>query len=364
MIPSVGYAAESKRAKLQPMRFERADPAADEVQLEVLYCGVCHSDLHQVRDEWGNTVYPCLPGHEIVGRVTRVGPAVTRFRVGQLGAVGCMIDSCGSCRGCSHGLEQYCEGPKGWTATYNGPMKPDGTNTFGGYSDTLVVREHFVLRVPDALAATGGDGHGLARVAPLLCAGITTYSPLRHWKVGPGQEVAVVGIGGLGHMAVKLARAMGARVTAITHSRDKVDDIRALGADDVLRSDDRDAMQAAEMRFDFVLSTIPDAYDVNPYVSLVRRDGTLVSVGVLAPYEKPLDNSEVAFHRRQVAGSLIGGIAETQELLDFCAEHGIVADVEVIPIQEVNAAFDRMQEGDVRWRSVIDMSTLRAERRA
>ena len=302
-------------------------------------------------------MYPCLPGHEIVGRVSRVGGSVTKVQVGDVVGVGCMIDSCGSCRGCTDGLEQYCEGPKGWTATYNGPMEPDGTNTFGGYSDTLVVKQHFVLRIPDALAS-----QGLQRVAPLLCAGITTYSPMRHWKVAAGQEVAVVGLGGLGHMAVKLARAMGARVTVITSSKDKRDDARALGADDVLLERDKDAMAAAELRFDLVLSTLPDPYDLNPYVKLVKRDGALVVVGVLAPYKAPLDNSEVAFHRRTVTGSLIGGIAETQEMLDFCAAHGITADVEVIPIQDVNDAFDRMQEGDVRFRFVIDMGTLAEER--
>ena len=358
-MKAVGYAARSKRAKLKPVEFERAEPGPRDVQLEILYCGVCHSDLHQVRDEWHNTVYPCLPGHEIVGRVTRVGSAVSRFAVGDLAGVGCMIDSCGSCRGCREGLEQYCEGPKGGTATYNGPMQPDGTNTFGGYSDVIVVQEAFVLRIPEALAA-----RGLAGVAPLLCAGITTYSPLRRWQVAAGQEVAVVGIGGLGHMAVKLARAMGARVTAVTTSKDKRDAARALGAHDVIHSDDAKAMAAAERRFALVLSTVPDAYDVNPYVTLVARDGALVSVGVLGPYETPLDNSEVAFHRRTVTGSLIGGIRETQEVLDFCAEHGIVADVEVIPIQDVNDAFDRMQEGDVRWRFVIDMASLAPERAA
>jgi uncharacterized zinc-type alcohol dehydrogenase-like protein len=356
VIPSVGYAAKRKRAKLKPFHFEREEPGADEVQLEVLYCGVCHSDLHQVRDEWHNTVYPCLPGHEIVGRVTRVGAAVTSHQVGDLVGVGCMVDSCGSCRGCRDGLEQYCEGPKGATLTYNGPMQPDGTNTFGGYSDTIVVKEHFVLRIPEALAA-----RGLERVAPLLCAGITTYSPLRHWKAGPGQEVAVVGLGGLGHMAVQLAKALGARVTVITSSKEKDGDARRLGAADVLLEDDDEAMAQAELRFDLVLSTLPDPYDLNPYVKLVKRDGALVVVGVLAPYEKPLDNSEVAFHRRTVAGSLIGGIAETQEVLDFCATHGITADVEVIPIQEINEAFDRMQEGDVRFRFVIDMATLAKE---
>ena len=352
MIKSAGYASKGKHSKLQHFEFEREEPGPNEVQIEILYCGVCHSDLHQVRDEWHNTVYPCLPGHEIVGRVTRVGSAVTKFAVGDLAGVGCMIDSCGSCRGCTEGLEQYCEGPKGWTATYNGPVKPDGTNTFGGYSNNVVVKESFVLRIPDSLELTG--------VPPLLCAGVTTYSPMKHWNVGPGQTVGVIGLGGLGHMAVKLARALGARVIVFTTSEDKEDDARRLGVEEVILSTDENAMAAKELSLDFAISTIPDPYDINPYVKLLKRDAALAVVGVLAPYKKPTDNQEVAFHRRTVSGSLIGGIAETQEVLDFCAEHGITADVELIPINDINDAFDRMQKGEVRFRYVIDMATLEA----
>ncbi len=350
MTKTAGYGTKGKRSKLSRMEFDRDEPGPHDVQIEILYCGVCHSDLHQVRDEWHNTVYPCVPGHEIVGRVTHVGASVTKFRAGDLAGVGCMVDSCGECRGCRDGLEQYCEGPKGFTATYNGPFKPDGTNTYGGYSASIVVKESFVLRIPTNLE--------LRTVAPLLCAGVTTYSPMKHWKVGPGQKVAVVGLGGLGHMAVKLAKALGATVTAVTASEDKEDAARRLGATEVIVSTDEKAMAAHELGFDFVISTIPDPYDINPYVKLVKRDGALAVVGVLAPYKKPTDNQEVAFHRRTVSGSLIGSIAETQEVPDFCSEHGITADVEVIPIQQINDAFDRMQKGDVRFRYVIDMATL------
>jgi uncharacterized zinc-type alcohol dehydrogenase-like protein len=353
VIDSVGYAAKSKRSKLKRHEFQREEPGPEDVQIDILYCGVCHSDLHQVRNEWHNTIYPCLPGHEIVGRVSRVGAKVRKFRVGDMVGVGCMVDSCGECEGCRKGLEQYCEGPHGATLTYNGPMEPDGTNTFGGYSSNIVVKERFVLRIPPSIPPE--------RAAPILCAGITTYSPLSKWRVKVGHEVAVVGIGGLGHMAIKLAKAMGARVTAITTSKEKKGELQRLGADEVFLSTDRKAMAAHELKFDFILSTVPDPYDVNPYVKLLKRDGSLVSVGVLAAYEKPLDNSEVAFHRRTVAGSLIGGVAETQEVLDFCAQHGISADVELIPIQDINDAFDRMQEGEVRFRYVIEMKSLAEE---
>lgn len=354
MPKSIGYAAASKRSSLKPHPFERREPGAQDVEISIMYCGVCHSDLHQVRNEWHNTVYPCMPGHEIVGRVTRVGGAVTKYVIGDLVGVGCMVDSCGVCEGCREGLEQYCEGPTSFTATYNGPMKPDGSNTFGGYSDSIVVKESFVLRVPSGLE--------LKAVGPILCAGVTTYSPLRHWSVSAGDDVAVVGLGGLGHMAVKLAVAMGARVTVITRTEDKEGDAKRLGATDVLLSTDEQAMEGKELAFDFILVTIPDPFDVNPYVKLVKRDGALCCVGMLGVYKKPLDNMEVAFHRRQVTGSGIGGIAETQEVLDFCAKHGIMPDVELIPIQDINDAFDRMQEGEVRFRYVIDMSTLAKDR--
>lgn len=350
MIKAVGYAAQAATAPLKPLEFDRHEPTAHDVQIDILYCGVCHSDIHQVRDEWHNTVYPCLPGHEIVGRVTQVGQAVTRFKQGDRVGVGCMIDSCQQCDPCQHGEEQYCEGPKGWTATYNGPQKPDGSNTFGGYSNTIVVKENFVLKVPESLE--------LKAVAPILCAGVTTYSPLRHWQVKAGQQVGIVGLGGLGDMAVKLATAMGADVVVFTTSPEKEDDMRQLGAKDVVLSTDKEAMAKYASRFDFILSTIPTKHDINPYIQLLKRDATIVLVGALEPLE-PIDHSQVAFHRRALAGSLIGGIAETQEVLDFCAQHSILPDVEMIPIQQINEAYERMIKGDVKYRFVIDMASLK-----
>lgn len=353
-IKSRGYGVKnSVFSKLRPIDFDRAAPGDEDVLIDILYCGVCHSDLHQVKNDWDNTVYPCIPGHEIIGRVVRTGASVTKFKTGDIVGVGCLIDSCGSCPSCSEGLEQYCEGPKGWTATYNGPIKPDGTNTFGGYSNNIVVKESFVLRIPDAL--------DIKRAAPILCAGITTYSPLRHWKVGAGSKVAVAGLGGLGHMGVKLAKAMGAQVTVITTNKEKEAAAKALGADAVLFSEEKEAMKGAEAAFDFILVTIPDPFDVNPYISLLKRDGTIVTVGLLGPYKKPTVNMEVAMHRRNLSGSLIGGIAETQQVLDFCAEHNIMPDVELIPIQDINKAFDKMMDGDVRFRYVIDMQSLKEE---
>lgn len=370
---ALGYAAKRKRADLKPLAFARRDLGPTDVAITIQYCGVCHSDVHQARDEWGNTVFPCMPGHEIVGRVSAVGGAVTRHRVGDLVAVGCMVDSCRQCRPCREGLEQYCEGPQSWLATYNGPMKPKAAggedtrasgypdNTFGGYSDHVVVAEHFVLKVPESLAGAGNAG--LASVAPLLCSAVTTYSPLKHWKVGPGQKVGVVGLGGLGHVAVKLAKALGAEVVVFTTSKkQKEDDARRFGASDVVDSTDTKAMAAHESSLDFVLSTIPEAHDVNPYVQLLRLDGTVAVVGELGPFQKGTDNQQVAFHRRSVAGSLIGGIAETQEVLDFCAEHGITSEVEVIPVQRVNDAYDKVVDKKVRYRYVIDLASLAEDR--
>jgi uncharacterized zinc-type alcohol dehydrogenase-like protein len=348
MPPAVGYATNHSYSKLAPHKFERRDPGPSDVRIDVLYCGVCHSDIHQCANDWGNTIYPCLPGHEIVGRVSAVGSAVTKFNAGDAVGVGCMVDSCRRCQSCLKGLEQYCEGPKGMTLTYNGPAKPDGTNTFGGYSNSLVVAEDFVLRIPPNLDLKG--------VAPLLCAGITTYSPLRHWKVSPGQAVAVVGLGGLGHVAVKLAAALGADVTVISTSAEKKADALRFGAKSFVLSTDDAEMDKLELAFDFVLSTIPDAHDINPFVKLLKRDGTLTLVGALQPFAKPTDNSEVAFHRRCVAGSLIGGIAETQEVLDFCGAHGITADVEVIAMETINEAFKKVKNGTVRYRYVIDIA--------
>ncbi|WP_277881565.1 NAD(P)-dependent alcohol dehydrogenase [Hymenobacter cyanobacteriorum] len=340
---------------LSEMEIERQAPKADEVHIDILYCGVCHSDLHQVKNDWHNTIYPCVPGHEIIGRVVEAGSSVTKFRVGDLVGVGCMIDSCGVCPSCQEKEENYCEGPVSWTATYNGYMKPQNKdfNTFGGYSTNITVKESFVLSIPSAL--------DISAAAPILCAGVTTYAPMKHWKVGPGQSVAVVGIGGLGHMAVQLARALGATVTAVTRDKEKQAAAEQLGAHEVLISSDAAAMKAHELKFDFILITIPDAFDVNDYVTLAKRDGVITTVGLLGPYKASLNNMEVAMHRRSVAGSIIGSIAETQEVLDFCAEHHIAPQVEVIPMQDINNAFDRMMDEEVRFRYVIDMASLKEE---
>ena len=351
MIKATGYATADAATPLTSFDFERREPGPKDVQIDILYCGVCHSDLHQARNEWGNTVYPCLPGHEIIGRVAQIGSEVTKYKVGDTVGVGCMVNSCQQCEACKLGLEQFCEGPNSFTATYNGPMKPDGTNTFGGYSNTIVVFEDFVLRVPESL--------DLQSAAPLLCAGVTTYSPLRHWNVAPGEKVGIVGIGGLGHMALQLAKAMGAEVTAFTTDPKKEADARRLGASDVVVSTDEKAMSQYEAKLNYILLTIPDAIDVNPYIKLLKRGGTLTIVGVLAPLEPGVNNMLLAGERRSVAGSLIGSIPETQEVLDFCAKHNITAEVEVIPIQEINTAYERMKKGDVKFRFVIDMASVK-----
>ncbi|APT56195.1 hydroxyacid dehydrogenase [Roseomonas gilardii] len=347
MFTCTGYAAEAATAPLAPFTFERRDPGPMDVRIDILYCGVCHSDLHQARNEWHNTLYPCVPGHEIVGRVTAVGAAVTRFRVGDLAGVGCMVDSCRECASCQEGLEQYCE--RGFVGTYNGEDRQGGGHTFGGYSRAVVVDQAFVLKVPENL--------DLAAVAPLLCAGITTYSPLRHWKVGPGQRVGIVGLGGLGHMAVKFARAFGAHVVLFTTSASKVEDALRLGAHEVVLSRDEAAMAREANSFDFILDAVAAQHDINAYLGLLKRDGTLVQVG--AP-EQPLPVAvfSLIFKRRSFAGSLIGGIAETQEMLDFCGEHGITSDIEMIRMDEINAAYERMIRSDVKYRFVIDMATL------
>ena len=361
MPQSLGYAAKHSFNNLKPLEFERADPGPGEVAIDILFCGVCHSDIHQARNEWGNTVYPCMPGHEIVGRVASTGPGASTYAVGDLVGVGCMIDSCGSCGPCQHGDENYCEGPNSWLATYNGPMKPKAKaggenmygrdNTYGGYSTSIVVKEAFVLRIPEGLDP--------AAAAPILCAGVTTYSPMRHWKVSAGQKVGIVGLGGLGNMAVKLARALGAEVTVFTTTKEKIAEAGTLGATAVLESD-KAAMAALELTFDFILSTVPEKHDLNPFVKLLKRDGAVVAVGALEAMAG-LNNMEIAMHRRTVAGSLIGSIAETQEVLEFCAEHGIAPDIQVIPIQEINRAYKEIEAGDVRFRYVIDMASLKAE---
>ena len=348
MLACHGFAADSATAPLAPFAFERRDPGADDVQIGIMFCGVCHSDIHTVRGEWGGSTWPVLPGHEIVGRVTAVGANVSGFKAGDLAGVGCMVDSCRSCASCQEGLEQYCE--VGFTGTYNDPdKKMPGQRTFGGYSQAIVVDQHFVLRIPENLE--------LAGVAPLLCAGITTYSPLRHWKVGPGQKVGIVGLGGLGHMGLKLAHAMGAEVTLFTTSPGKAEDAKRLGAHHVVISKDADAMAAEQRSYDFVLDCVSAKHDINPYLALLKRDGALVQVGA-PPEPLPVQVFSIINPRRTFAGSLIGGIPETQEMLDFCAEHGIVSDIEVIPMQQINAAYERVVSGDVKYRFVIDMATL------
>jgi uncharacterized zinc-type alcohol dehydrogenase-like protein len=361
MLKAVGYAAKHSFSNLKRFEFERARAKSNEVELEILFCGVCHSDIHQVKNEWSNTVYPCLPGHEIVGRITRTGPSVTQHRVGDIVGVGCMIDSCSSCAPCQAGDQNYCEGPNSWLATYNGPMIPAAKapgevntygrdNTFGGYSNNLVVREDFLLKIPASLRPEVA--------APILCAGVTTYSPMKHFGVKAGQKVGVVGFGGLGDMACKLARAMGAEVTVFTRTEEKLEEAARLGITAVLEKD-KEAMEALKSSFDFILSTIPEKHDINPFVELLKRDCTLCVVGALEPME-PVNNMLLAFHRKQVAGSLIGSLADTQEVLDFCAKNSIGPDIEMINIEEINDAYDRVEKGDVRFRYVINMASLEA----
>jgi uncharacterized zinc-type alcohol dehydrogenase-like protein len=349
MSKVIGYAAHSAKDALVPFNFERRELGTKDVKIEILFCGVCHSDLHTVRNEWQNAVYPIVPGHEIVGRVIGVGAAVTGFKLGDLAGVGCLVDSCRICPDCAEGLEQYCDNG---IYTYNSPDKHTGKMTFGGYSNQIVVDEHFVLHIPAKL--------NLAAVAPLLCAGITTYSPLRHWKVGSGSKVGIVGLGGLGHMAVKLAHAMGAHVVLFTTSPDKAADAKRLGADEVVISKNPDEMKKHLKSFDFILNTVSVSHNLDAFTELLKRDGTMCLNGVPAlPHPSP-SISNLIFKRRQIAGSLIGGIKETQEMLDFCAEHNITSDVEIIPIKNINQAYERMLKGDVKYRFVIDMATLKA----
>jgi alcohol dehydrogenase (NADP+) len=346
-----GYAAQSAATPLAPFTFERRDVQADDVAIDILHCGVCHSDLHTVRSEWGGTLYPCVPGHEIVGRVTAVGNAVTKFAAGDLVGVGCMVDSCGHCPSCDAGEEQYCE-TTGFVGTYNGPDVVLGGHTLGGYSDHIVVKEDFVLRVTH-------DEADLAAVAPLLCAGITTYSPLKHWGAGPGKKVGIVGIGGLGHMGIKIAAAMGAHVVAFTTSPDKIEDARKLGAHDVIVSRNAEEMAAHANSFDFILDTVAASHDLDALTGLLKRDGTLTLVGVPEHSHPSPSVMNLVFKRRAIAGSLIGGIAETQEMLDFCQQHGLTAEIETIRMDEIETAYDRMARSDVKYRFVIDMASLK-----
>src|SRR5580698_1606942 len=350
MYNSKAYAAQSKTSDLAPTTIARRDPTDHDVQIEILFCGICHSDLHQVRNEWSGvmpTVYPCVPGHEIVGRVTKVGSAVTRFKPGDLAAVGCLVDSDGTCPECKAGLEQFCPN---LTLTYNFPDKHLGGVTYGGYSDNIVVTERFVLGVPSNL--------NLAGAAPLLCAGITTYSPMRHWGVTKGKKVGVVGLGGLGHMGVKFAHAFGAQIVVFTTSPNKKEDALRLGADEVVVSRNANEMQKHAGSFDFILDAVSAHHDINALIQLLRRDGNITLVG--AP-DKPfaLSGFGLIFGRRSLSGSPIGGIPETQEMLDFCGAHNITADVEVIPIQKVNEAYERLLKSDVKYRFSIDMASLK-----
>ncbi|WP_439584683.1 NAD(P)-dependent alcohol dehydrogenase [Dyadobacter bucti] len=342
------YGTQAADALLDQLNISRRKPTAHDVEIEIRYCGVCHSDLHTARNEWHGTVYPCVPGHEIVGTVVSVGDHVHKFKVGDTVGVGCMVDSCRECQYCQEGLEQYCE--PGMTGTYGSPDKYLGTQTYGGYSESVVVNENYVLSIPENL--------DLAATAPLLCAGITTYSPLRHWNVGPGKKVGIVGIGGLGHMGIKIAKAMGAHVVAFTTSESKFAEAQRLGADEVVLSKDADQMAAYRGKLHFILDAVSAEHDINAYLSLLRVDGSLALVG--AP-EQPLPVAafSVIMGRKSFAGSMIGGIAETQEMLDFCGKHNIVADIEMIDIGQINEAYERLLKGDVKYRFVIDLASLK-----
>lgn len=347
-MPTKAYAADSATSPLAPASIERREPTPDDVAIDILYCGVCHSDIHQARNEWHNTLYPCVPGHEIIGKVARVGSGVTRFKAGDTVGVGCLVDSCRTCPCCERGLEQFCTTAP--VFTYNGPDAHLGGHTFGGYSESVVVHQDFVLNIPENLDP--------AAAAPLLCAGITTYSPLRHWKVGPGQKVGVVGLGGLGHMGVKFARAFGAHVVLFTTSPGKAEDALRLGAHEVVISKDEDAMAAHAGSFDFILDTVSADHDLNAYMALLKLDGTLCLVG--APENpQPVSAFSVIFPRKHLSGSLIGGLPETQEMLDFCGKHGIVCDIEMIDIADINTAYERMLKSDVKYRFVIDNASLK-----
>jgi len=343
------YGTESAEADLQEMMIPRRALTDTDIEIEILYCGVCHSDLHTARNDWGGTKYPAVPGHEIVGRITGTGSKVSKFKIGDLAAVGCMVDSCRHCKNCEQDLEQYCE--NGFVGTYNGKDKHSGNHTFGGYSEKIIVDEHFVLKVPENL--------DLAGVAPLLCAGITTWSPLKHWNVNQNSKVAVIGLGGLGHMAIKLAKGLGAEVTLFSRSTYKMNDAKKLGADYVVISTDEDEMKLVKGKFDLIIDTVPYEHYINPYMQTLTLNGTLVLVGFIGEFQqKEVSTKPMIYQRRSVAGSLIGGIAETQEMLDFCGEKNITADIEMINIQDINKAYERMLKSDVKYRFVIDMKSL------
>ncbi|MBS1599468.1 MAG: NAD(P)-dependent alcohol dehydrogenase [Bacteroidetes bacterium] len=347
MIKAKGYAAQSAKSPVSPWTFERREPGPHDVQIEILYCGVCHSDIHQVRDEWGGSIFPMVPGHEIVGRVTKTGDHVKKFKVGDLAGVGCLVDSCRVCDNCKDGLEQYCL--NGMSGTYNGYEQDKKTPTYGGYSNVIVTNEDFVLHVSEKLP--------LENVAPLLCAGITTYSPLRHWKVGKGHKVGVLGLGGLGHMAVKFAVAFGSEVTMLSGSPSKEADAKKLGAHKFVLTSDKKSIDSVKGYFDFIIDTVSAPHDYNLFLSLLKTNGVHICVGA-PPTPTEIMGFNLIMGRKSVAGSLIGGLPETQEMLDFCAEHNIVSDIELIAIKDIEKAYERMMKGDVRYRFVIDMATL------
>lgn len=349
MTATKAYAAQSPTSGMAPHDIDRRALRDDDVAIEIDYCGVCHTDIHFAQNDWGFTQYPVVPGHEIIGRVTAVGPAVTSYKEGDVVGVGCMVDSCRTCSACEAGLEQYCS--EGMTGTYNGEDRHDHSITFGGYSERIVVSERFVVSIPDKL--------DIKSAAPILCAGITTYSPLRHYGVKAGHKVGVIGMGGLGHMGVKFAKALGAEVTIFTRSESKVGEAKKQGADHVVVSTDEEQMKAVTETFDFMLDTVPVQHDINPYLNALRYDGTHIMVGLLEPLEPALQTGALVFKRRVLAGSLIGGMPETQEVLDFCAEHNITCDVEMLDIRNLNEAYERMKKGDVKYRFVIDMATLK-----
>ncbi|MBZ5856456.1 NAD(P)-dependent alcohol dehydrogenase [Flavihumibacter profundi] len=349
-MPTIhAYAAQNATTPLAPHDIQRREPGNHDVEIDILYCGVCHSDIHQARNEWGNSIFPMVPGHEIVGKVTRVGSHVKKFKAGDLAGVGCLVDSCRECRNCKEGLEQFCEA--GAVGTYNAYERDGKTPTYGGYSTRIVVDEDFTLKIPSNL--------DLAAVAPLLCAGITTYSPLRYWKVGKGHKVGVLGLGGLGHMAVKLAASFGAEVTMLSHTASKEADARRLGAHHFVLTSNEELLNKHKNYFDFIIDTVSAPHDYNIYLNLLRTNGTMICVGAPpAPAQVPAFN--LIMNRRSIGGSLIGGLPETQEMLDYCGEHNIVSDIELIPIQQINTAYDRMLKGDVKYRFVIDIASLKS----
>ncbi|ANU08463.1 NAD(P)-dependent alcohol dehydrogenase [Paraurantiacibacter namhicola] len=346
----IGYGTQEASATLKPLKFNREPVRAGEIGIEITHCGVCHSDLHQARNDWENTVWPCIPGHEVVGTVTEVGEGVTKFKVGDRAGIGCMVNSCQDCEQCDMGHEQYCTGPKSCTLTYNGPKKPDGTNSYGGYSTAIAVREEFALTIPDAIESQ--------HAAPILCAGITTFQPMKHFGLKEGQVLGVAGIGGLGHMAVQIGKALGAKVVALTTSPEKREAIEALGADEIVLMDDKDALKSHAQSIDLIVDTIPYKHDINQYLQLMAAKGQIAVVGNFLGFED-VDTATMVFQHVGITGSLIGGVPDTQEVLELCAKHGIRPQVEMIEMSGVNKAFERMQGEDVRFRHVIDMASLK-----